>query len=372
MRGKQRNQEHTKETMKSRPFFLDFILKEWLLAASAVGLVLTSVYARRFPSFSSKEFQVIFILAALFVSAKGLERSGLIRRLSLHFERGRFVALKLVLVTFFLSMVVTNDIALIVIVPLTLAINTRRKGIVVILEALAANAGSALTPFGNPQNLYIYWVYNVRATEFVSTIAPFSILFLILLVAVSFLVKTSSESPVAETEGLKISFTAVIYLILLTILVLTVLHILPVFAGIVVFLYAFLFDRNSLKIDFSLILTFVFFFGLANNLQFLIPFSMSHSGHIFLFSSLLSQVISNVPAALLIAKYTNQWQALLWGTNVGGFGSLVGSFANLIAYKLYITHDSTNNTASFTLKFISLGISAFFIASALYFILYGI
>ncbi|NOZ14055.1 MAG: hypothetical protein GXO69_10515, partial [Acidobacteria bacterium] len=85
--------------MKPRPFFLDFILKEWLLAASAVGLVVTSVYSRRFPSFSSKEFQVIFILAALFVSVKGLEQSGLIRRLSLHFERGRFVALKLVLAT---------------------------------------------------------------------------------------------------------------------------------------------------------------------------------------------------------------------------------------------------------------------------------
>ncbi|NOZ14056.1 MAG: hypothetical protein GXO69_10520, partial [Acidobacteria bacterium] len=256
--------------------------------------------------------------------------------------------------------------------PLTLAINTKRKGILVILEALAANAGSAFTPFGNPQNLYIYWVYNVRATRFVSTIAPFSILFLILLVAVSFLVKTSSESPEAETEGLKISFTAVIYLVLLTTLVLTVLHVLPVFAGIVVFLYALLFDRKSLKIDFSLILTFVFFFGLANNLQFLIPFSVSHSGHVFLFSSLLSQVISNVPAALLIAKHTSQWQALLWGTNVGGFGSLVGSFANLIAYKLYITHDSTNNITAFTLKFLSIGAAAFFVASALYFILYGI
>ena len=96
--------------------------------------------------------------------------------------------------------------------------------------------------------------------------------------------------------------------------------------------------------------------------------SLENAGHIFIFSALSSQIISNVPAALLISKFTTQWEALLWGTNVGGFGSLVGSLANLIAYKFYISQENTNNqVASFTIKFVILGYIAFFIGIGLYF-----
>jgi len=87
-----------------------------------------------------------------------------------------------------------------------------------------------------------------------------------------------------------------------------------------------------------------------------------------LLSAAASQFISNVPAVLLLAKATTQWQALLWGANVGGFGSLVGSLANLIAYKLYIRHENTNNTALFTAKFFIIGYAAFFVGVSLYFL----
>lgn len=351
--------------------WLDFVLKEWLLIISATGFLATSVYLNRLPSFSIAEIQVIFILAVLFVAVKGLERSGLILRLSQGIEKGRFIPLKLVTATFFLSMLVTNDVALIVIVPLTLLINTNRKDILVIFEVLSANAGSALTPFGNPQNLFIYWFYGIHPAIFISSIVPFSLVFLVFLVLASFLVRTSNAKA-SQPEIAEIKYPAFIYGALLLIVILTVLRILPVSVGIIVIIYSFVFDRNSLRIDYTLLLTFICFFGLAENMKGIFASSLEHSGHIFIFSALSSQIVSNVPATILFTRFTTQWKALLWGVNVGGFGSLVGSLANLIAYKLYLTHKSTSNPVSFTAKFLIIGYVAFFIGIGLYFGVEGI
>jgi len=353
--------------VKHQSSFLDFFLREWLLVAAVAGLAVTSIYLKNLPRFSTEEVQVVFILAALFVTVRGLQRSGAVLRLSQNLEKGGLIPLKLVVATFFLSMVVTNDIALVVVVPLTLLLRTERRDIIVILEALAANAGSALTPFGNPQNLFIYWFYGVEPVAFVSSIAPFSIAFLAVLALVSLLVRTSGH--MGERMGaVEVRYTALVYGVILVVLVLTVLHVLPVFAGVIALLYAAVFDRESLKVDYAMLITFFCFFGLAENMKVIFSSRVEHSGHIFIFSALASQIISNVPATLLLAKFTTQWKALLWGSNVGGFGSLVGSFANLIAYRLYVTHGSTDNLASFTVKFLVLGYVAFLFGIGLYFI----
>jgi len=353
--------------LKAQSVLTDFILKEWLLIASGVGLVLTSAYTKHLPAYSILEMQVLFVLFALFVAVKGLQHSGLISKFSQSIEKGKAIPLKLVVITFFLSMLVTNDVALIVIVPLTLALNINRRDILVILEALAANAGSALTPFGNPQNLFIYWFYNLSPAEFITAIAPFSLVFLVLLVICSLAVNTSSNKkpPIEAQEVRKSSY---IYGVLLIVVFLTVLHVLPVSAGILVVLYVLLFDRKSLRVDYALLLSFFFLFGLAENMKTLLAAEMRHSGHVFLFSALASQIMSNVPAALLFAKFTTHWKALLWGTSVGGFGSLFGSLANLIAYRLYITHENTNNPALFTISFLVIGYVAFSLGIGLYFI----
>ncbi len=109
------------------------------------------------------EAKVLVLLWLLFALVQGLERAGLVRWVARRFEAGRFIALRLVVVTFFLAALVTNDVALIRVVPLTLELNTEGKGFIVILETLAANAGSALTPFGNPQNLSLYWFDHLNA-----------------------------------------------------------------------------------------------------------------------------------------------------------------------------------------------------------------
>jgi len=354
--------------LKAPSPLIDFVLKEWLVIASGAGLLLTSIYTRRFPACSIQELQVLFILFALFIAVNGLQHSGFIAKISQKIEKGKVIPPKLVITSFFLSMLVTNDVALIVIVPLTLSLNINRKDTLVILEALAANAGSALTPFGNPQNLFIYWFYEIHPIRFIETIAPFSLVFLIILVVSSLFVKT--RNSLQETVAQKINKKAYAYGVLLFIVLLTVLHVLPVSAGILVVIFALIFDRKALHVDYALLFSFLFFFGLAENMKLLLASEISRSGHIFLFSALASQVMSNVPATLLFAKFTTNWEALLWGANAGGFGSLFGSLANLIAYKIYVAHEGVNNTAVFTAKFLIMGYVAFFLSIGLYFFLH--
>lgn len=352
--------------MHQRNQLIDFILKEWLLTVAGVGVVLTSIYNKQLPSYSAQEMEVLFLLLALFVIVNGLKESKLIEKISQHLEKGKYIPLQLIVATFFLSMLVTNDVVLIVLVPLTLTLNVNCKDVLVILQALAANAGSALTPFGNPQNLFIYWFYNLSAWEFITSIAPFSFVFLFLLIVLSLFIKTK-KNPNQSEEMITVRKSSYIYGILLFLVLLTILRILPLVTVYCILFYVLIFDRKALRVDFALLLSFFFFFGLAENIKFLLASKVQHSDHIFLFSALASQVISNVPAALLFTKFTIHWKALLWGTNVGGFGSLFGSLANLIAYRLYVNNGDTNNPGLFTTKFLLIGYSAFFIAIGLYF-----
>ncbi len=354
--------------LKTKITFIDFILKEWLVITSVIGLALTTFYTKTFPSYSINEIQVLFILFVLFITVNGLQKSGLLLNIAQHIEKGKAIPLKLVLTTFFLSMLVTNDIALIAIVPLTLSLNINRKDILVILEALAANAGSALTPIGNPQNLFIYWFYDIPTVTFIKTIAPFSLVFLGLLIVSSLFVKIKNN--LQEPKLQKIHQKAYIYGGLLVVVLLTAFHIIPVLAGSIVILFALFFDRKALRVDYALLFSFLFFFGIADNLKVLLASEMGNSEHTFLFSAISSQVISNVPATLLFAKFTLNWQALLWGVNAGGFGSLFGSLANLIAYRIYVTHEDTNHTVAFTAKFLLIGYVALLISIGLYFLLY--
>jgi len=353
--------------LDTKSIFLDFILKEWLLIFSIFGFFLTTIYIKHFPSYSIQEWQVLFILFVLFVVVNGLYKNGLLLKIARSIERGKFIPLKLIIGTYLLSMLVTNDVALIIIVPLTLSLNIDRKDLLIILEILAANSGSSLTPIGNPQNLYLYLFYHIPPKIFIETIAPFSLFFLLLLAIFSIFLK--SQVNLSETLPVPTSKKAYIYLGSLIIVLLIVFHLLPLLMGVVILIFALLFDRDSLKIDYSLIITFFFFFGIATNLKSILASELNHSGHIFLFSLLASQIMSNVPAALLFAKFTSNWRALLWGVNAGGFGSLFASFANLIGYKLYLEHES-NKIMSFTKRFLIIDYVALFLSIVLYFMLY--
>jgi len=345
-------------------FLRDFLLKERLLTISTIGFILSTLYTQNFPTYSNSQLEVIFILFMLFISVNGMQRGRALEAIAKYIERGEFISLKLILTTFFLSMFVTNDISLIVIVPITLSLNIDRKDILVILEALSANVGSALSPIGNPQNLFIYWHYNLSIFEFIETIAPFSIVFLLILIAISiyFNSKNGIEEEYIEIE--KISF---IYLSILVVIIFAILHILPLYFASIAFIFALIFDRKALYIDYSLLFIFLLFFGMANNLETLLNLKIEYQTHIFIFSALISQILSNVPTALIFSKFTSNWEALLWGVNVGGFGTLFSSLANLIAYRIYIKSKRVD-IFKFTFLFHIFGLIFFIIGVLLYFI----
>jgi len=272
--------------LENKAIFLNFVLKEWLAIASGVGLALLIFYTGHLPHYSICELQILFILFVLFIVINGLQKSGLILKIVQSLEKGKNVPLKLVVMTFFMSTIITNDVALMVVVPLTLSLSVCRKDILVILEALAANSGSALTPIGNPQNLFIYLFYDVSPYTFIKTIVPFSLIFLGLLMVPSFFVKTGTVS--GEDREQKVDGRAYIYGALLIVVLLTIFHVLPILAGALVIFFVVIFDRGVLRVDYALLFTFLCFFGIADNLNSILATEINHSGHVFLFSALVS------------------------------------------------------------------------------------
>ncbi len=352
----------------SKQRVLAFLKAEWLLAASVTGLVVTTLALGRVPVYTVSDFQILFMLWVLFVVTTGLREHHVLQRAARALERGEHVAVKLVLATFFFAMLVTNDVALLTIVPMTMLLRVRRKDWLVILEALAANAGSALSPFGNPQNLFIYWHYHVPLRAFVQVIAPFAGAFLVLLVAAAWVVAADGEAAEAEETAAgapRWGWRAYFYIAALGVVALVVLRWLPLGVAAAVLVFVALTDRASLRVDYALLATFACFFGFTDNLQVLLATALAHPRHVFLLSAGMSQVISNVPAALLLADFTSHWHALLWGVSVGGFGSLIGSLANVIAYRVYV-QEAPHEAARFMLRFHGLSYAAFFVGVALY------
>ncbi|WP_287409057.1 SLC13 family permease [Oceanithermus sp.] len=310
-----------------------WLKREALLSTAVLGLVASSLLLGRLPRYDVSDVEVLLVLYALLVLAKGLERHGAVRALASRLERGRWPGLRLVGLTFFLSMFVTNDVALLAVLPVSLRLHGAALETLAVLEVLAANAGSALSPVGNPQNLFLYWFYGVPLGRFVGAIAPFSLFFLPLLASLAWLwdrrhpVRPAAPAT-APGRG------AAVYLVFLVLFVPVVLRWVPAWLALLVPLAVARFDRATLRVDYALLATFAAFFGFTDNLRAALALAPLHPHHVFLGAALLSQLISNVPAALLLADFTRDWPALLWGVSVGGFGTLLASLANLIGYRL--------------------------------------
>ena len=342
------------------------VLNERIFIFTVAALTITSIFFRRIPRYSPSDFKVLYTLFVFLVIVRGLERSGLFRKLSQRISKGRFIPQKLVLLSAILSMAVTNDVALLVVVPLTIALDLENKDLMVITETLVVNASSFLTPFGNPQNMFIYYHYDLTPIEFVKAVYPMSLITTFVVLLISFFVKPKKLETASESEHLKRNSS--IYAVLFIVFTLAVFKILPLWVGLIPLIYALIFDRESFKIDYFLLATFFSFFGLTDNLSSIMGFSLESSKSVFLFSALSSQVISNVPAALLFADFTKDWKALLLGVNIGGFGTLFGSMANLISYKLYTKSKLAEK--NFLLKFHMYSFSLLALGIALYFLIY--
>ena len=255
--------------------------------------------------------------------------------------RGLF--LMLITITFLGSMLIANDMALITFLPLgyfALSVTGKEKymAYLFILQNISANLGGMLTPFGNPQNLYLYSYFNIPTAEFCGImLAPF-LLAITLLVLCCLPIKAmplTIEDSFNERLSIK---KTVLYLVLFALSLLIVFRVLPYLAGLVIITAVLLWiDRDALKmVDYGLLGTFFFFFIFAGNLARLDAVNALLSNLLaqdtLLVSALSCQVISNVPSAILLSRFTTDYHALLLGVNIGGTGTLIASLASLITF----------------------------------------
>ena len=261
----------------------------------------------------------------------------------------RGISLLMSLLSFFLSMFLTNDVSLVTLVPFAIMVlapfgENRKLMFTLIIMTVAANLGSMLTPIGNPQNLYLYDNYHVALPEFLLLMLPYSALSLALIVALTFiLIKGADKLPsLNKTEGKKLSVVKlIIYFALFVLNILTVVGYVHFLISLGVTVVAMLImDRKSFaKADYNLLATFVFFFILIGNIGRIDAITGALSGLVSSYpvpaAVLSSQIISNVPAAMLLSAFTNDGKSLIIGTNLGGLGTLIASMASLITYRFH-------------------------------------
>ena len=298
-------------------------------------------------------FRVLAILFSLMLVVSALVRIGtfswLTGKLLGRIRSERYISLFLVLLSFFLSMLLTNDVALVTLVPFALmlleAFGDRRRTIyTLILMTIGANLGSMLTPIGNPQNLYLFTEYGFTLTGFLRLMFPYTLASLVLLVfGVLLLNRTDHTADNANVEKAPMPNIPrlLVYMALFFVCLATVagtLHYL-IMLGIVTALVLILDWRAIGKVDFSLLLTFVFFFILIGNIGRIDAIRNTLTEivdqNVALTAILSSQIISNVPAAMLLSAFTKQGSLLVIGVNLGGLGTLIASMASLITYKFY-------------------------------------
>lgn len=338
-----------------------FIKKETVLTVAIVLAVISAVLVVPDKEYAGYiDFRTLSILFCLMAVMAGLQKLGVFRKVAgmllRHTHNTVQLVEVLVLLCFFFSMVITNDVSLITFVPFTFIVlrlsgedAVKKLAVPVIaLQTIAANLGSMLTPIGNPQNLYLYGKAQMSAGAFILLMLPYSLVSLLLLVICAAVVAKRSKIMVqsvkaslgdnAEAAERK-NYLLLMYLLLFLLCLFTVARVIPYPVTLVIVAAAVLIlDRSTItKVDYSLLLTFVGFFVFIGNMGRMPAFRDFLQGIIggreVVTSVIASQVISNVPAALLLSGFTEDVQALIVGTNLGGLGTLIASMASLISYK---------------------------------------
>ncbi len=325
--------------------------EERVLLASLILLLAITLLSPdlvpQYPSFVS--WSTVFTLAALFIITTAIKESSYLDILAVRVvekvKNERSLALILILLAFLLSMVITNDVALLVLVPFTLSLQkyiARDIRKMVIFEALAVNAGSALTPIGNPQNLYLWQIWGIGFYDFVLLLLPLVLLLLTLLLFLALIFFPAKSLERMEVEGESRGDMRILYLSLLLLVALIALMDLHLEMYLIpfVFLAYIPYGRRVYpKVDWLLLLTFILLFLDFNALghlpaisSFLMNRQIEGAGA-FTYGVLFSQFMSNVPAAVLLGNFTRDYRWLVWGVNLGGNGAIIASLANLIALR---------------------------------------
>lgn len=331
----------------------DFMKKEAVLCI-ALGLAILSVFWQPVDKnyLGYIDWNTLMLLFCLMAAMAGFQRLGIFQKtgdfLLGAVKNTRSLLLILCFLPFFFSMVITNDVALITFVPfgmIVLQMCKKEQFVIplVVLQTIAANMGSSLTPIGNPQNLYLYSQSGATVGDFLLWMFPYTFVTGICIgLAVLFQKKEKVEySPQKSNAvwGKKWKFYFISYVVMFLCCLASVSKMLPPMAlFFLVLTFLLVADRKILCcIDYALLGTFVAFFIFIGNLgrvaAFRVFFAGILTGHETLAGVVSSQVISNVPAALLLSGFTDQWESLVIGTNLGGLGTLIASMASLISYK---------------------------------------
>lgn len=300
------------------------------------------------------DVNVILILFCLMAVISGLTKAGLFNFISFEIKEKtnnvRVLSFILIFLCFFLSMFVTNDVALITFVPFTIAllkdITPKVLIKIIVMETIAANLGSMMTPIGNPQNLYLYSFYDIKILDFIKIMFPLGFMSFLLVTAGILIIKDDKKSIVLEKSDFDISEIKyknyIFYLVMFMICILGVLEIISTVACFLIITFGiFISDKNVLKdIDYGLLFTFLFFFIFTGNISSITSvnslISQTLVGKELVTTLLLSQILSNVPATLMLSNFTSEYELLLKGSNIGGLGSIVASLASLISFRYYI------------------------------------
>lgn len=321
------------------------------------------------------DYRTLILLFCLMSVMAGLRKIKLFDRVAATLvsrctNEGQLIIL-LVVVVFFTSMIITNDVALLTFVPFTISVlnilppNVKNRWMItlIVMETIAANLGSMLTPVGNPQNLYLYNVSGMSMGGFLLIMLPYSVLSLVMLI-IWIIIRCNSKSTnidrniklgdIRNTNS-KIAYNSRdkriigMYFFLFILCLMTVVKIIPFYITFVILLVCILiFDRDTLKnVDYSLIFTFTGFFIFIGNIGRIPLFKDFLQGFIsgkeMITAVLCSQIMSNVPAALLLTGFTDNIRMLIIGTNLGGLGTLIASMASLISFKFIQREDKNVN-----------------------------
>ena len=295
------------------------------------------------------DFNTLIMLFCLMLIIEGLREQNFLQfigsRILIKVKTRRGIVFTLVFLCFISSMFITNDVSLITFVPVGIMILeminlTDKMCGTITLMTIAANLGSMFTPIGNPQNLYLFSLSGMGVPDFLELMWLYTGLaaFMLTVIVVVFYPEEHLQLDM-RTEQLDDKRAVAFYLVLFTLCVLTVAHFVPHLVLLVIVTAALLYKNKKLfaQIDYSLLLTFLFFFifvGNMNHIGSLHDFIGSIlTGNEVLISVLVSQVVSNVPAAMLLSGYSDNYAALIIGTNMGGLGTLIASMASLISYK---------------------------------------
>ena len=331
---------------------INFIKKEFLFFTFFILFSIFSViFLDKLPQFPNYiDYPTIRALIGLMLITLAIKESNFFEYVALKILKDtnneKKIAVYMVLLSVFLSMFLTNDITLFIVVPITLALGNYIKGDLsklIIFEAIAVNVGSLLTPIGNPQNLFLYRKWDVGFFNFIIDMLPLFLIMFVLLIIFTFLVFPDKKLSINLIEK-TIKVDKLLLFSSITLFVLFVIsmemHFVRYFLIIVIVFYL-LFKRQIFqKFDYILILTFVLMFidfHIIANLKpvrdFIYKLDIDNFLTVFNLSVVFSQIMSNVPAAIFMGKFSNNYLAISYGVNLGGNGFLIGSLANVIALR---------------------------------------